>query len=147
MFRNRMSTWSPFDELHREINQILESFNPVTNGGRMAGWLGTFPAVNIWEDGDALYAEAEIPGVRSEDLEMYAVGNELTIKGQRTARQGENLTYHRQERGAGEFTRIVTLPVEVDAEKVEANLCNGVLTITMPKAAAARARKITVKKA
>lgn len=146
MFRNRMSTWSPFDELHREINQLLESFNPLVNGGRSAGWLGTFPAVNVWEDGDALYAEAEIPGVRSEDLEMYAVGNELTLKGRRTAREDENIAYHRQERGTGEFTRVITLPVEVDANKVEASLSNGVLTVTMPKAAAARARKITVKK-
>jgi len=73
------------------------------------------------------------------------VGNELTIKGRRQPAQGEDLAYHRRERGTGEFTRTVTLPAEVDATKVEARLENGVVTVTMPKAATAKPRKITVK--
>jgi HSP20 family protein len=54
-------------------------------------------------------------------------------------------TYHRQERGMGEFTRVLTLPVEVNAEKVDAVLDKGVLTVRLPKAEAAKRRQITVK--
>jgi len=147
MLRNRLNPWTAFDELQREINQLLESFGPRLDGGRLGSWLTPFPAVNVWEDGDALYAEAEVPGVKEEDIEVYAVGNELTIKGRREARQDENVTYHRQERGTGEFTRVITLPVEVDADKVEAQLTDGVLLVKLPKTEAARPKRITVKKA
>jgi HSP20 family protein len=73
------------------------------------------------------------------------MGDELTIKGHRKPMAGEKLTYHRQERGTGEFTRLLTLPVEIDADTVEAVLQDGVLTITLPKEEAAKPRQIEVK--
>lgn len=133
-------TW-PFGDLRREIDRLFDGFGPRIDVART----GVFPALNVWEDGEALYAEAEIPGVKAEDLDIYAVGNELTIKGRRGTPQGEEVAYHRRERGIGEFARTVTLPADVDAEKVEARLEHGVVTITMPKAEAAKPRKITVK--
>jgi HSP20 family protein len=81
------------------------------------------------------------------DLEILIQGNELTIKGRRQTIDGDDVQYHRRERGTGEFARFVTLPMEVNAEQVEATLKDGVLTIVMPKSAMARARKITVKTA
>jgi HSP20 family protein len=134
----------PLGELRRELDR---AFNDV-----LGGWDGLslrrapgFPAINLWEDGEALYAEAEVPGVGMDSLEILAVGNELTLKGQRRAMADENFTFHRRERGVGEFTRVITLPAEVDTEKVEATLRDGVLSIVMPKSQAARARKIQVK--
>ena len=132
-----------FPELRRELDRVFENFLGVEDGGLLG--VRAFPALNLWEDGESLYAEAEIPGLRMEDLEILIQGNELAIKGRRPPVDGESVVYHRRERGTGEFARFVTLPVEVDAERVDATLKDGVLTINMPKAERAKARKISVK--
>jgi HSP20 family protein len=93
-----------------------------------------------------VYAEAELPGMELNDLEIYVTrGDQLTIKGERKEPTTGKAYWHRQERGFGSFTRVLTLPVDVDPDKVEARLHNGVLTITMPKSEKARPRKISVK--
>ena len=106
-----------------------------------------FPALNVWEDGERLYAEAEVPGFKTEDIEVSVTSDQLTIKGRRESAAKEGTTAHRRERCTREFARTLTLPVEVDADKIEATLKDGVLAIVMPKAQAARKRKITVKAA
>lgn len=140
MLTGRLNLWTPYVDLRREIDRLLDNFTG-DGGGRAR----TFPAVNLWEDGDSLYLEAELPGVGQDDIDISAIGNELTLRGRRSPRQGDNVAYHRQERGAGEFSRAVTLPAEVDADKIEASLKDGVLTLKLPKAEAAKARKIKVK--
>lgn len=144
MFARTMNPFALLNDLQREMNRLFDGYGPRFDGG---AWTrpATFPALNVWEEGDSLYAEAEIPGVSQGDLEVYAVGNELTIKGVRKSREGEDLAYHRRERGTGEFTRVITLPVDIEAEKVQASLRDGVLTVTLPKAEEARPRKIAVK--
>jgi HSP20 family protein len=144
MFGRTMNPFAALNELQREVNRLFDGYGVGADGGRWARPT-TFPALNVWEDGDALYAEAEIPGVRQEDLEVYAVGNELTINGTRQPREGQDVSYHRRERGTGAFTRVITLPVDIEAEKVQATLKDGVLTVKLPKAEKARPRKITVK--
>lgn len=140
MLTGRLNLWAPYTDLRREVDRLFESFNGE------AGYRGrAFPHVNLWEEGDNLYLEAELPGVSQGDLDISAVGNELTLRGKRSPRQGENVAYHRQERGVGEFARVVKLPFEVDADKIEATLKDGVLTLTLPKAEAAKARKIKVR--
>jgi HSP20 family protein len=131
------------DEMRREMDRVLDNFGMGSARGPRTRPT-TFPAMNVWDAGDTVCVEAEIPGVGKDDLEIFAVGNELTVKGRRPALEGA-LTYHRQERGAGEFTRVLTLPVEVDAEKVDAVLDHGVLTVRLPKAEAAKRKRITVK--
>lgn len=106
---------------------------------------GVFPALNLWEDGDNLVVEAELPGLRLSDIEVLVIGNELTIKGERKAEKREEVSYHRQERGTGVFNRLVRLPVMIDAGKVEASFKDGVLTVRLPKAEAAKPRRIEVK--
>ena len=74
---------NPFLQLRREMDRLLEEFgsgSPWERHGRRG-----FPAVNIWDEGERLCVEAEVPGVRQKDLEIYALGNELTIKGVRPA--------------------------------------------------------------
>jgi HSP20 family protein len=100
--------------------------------------------VNIWQNENDVFAEAEVPGVKGEDLDISVVGNELTIKGNRQPAGDENTAYHRRERGAGAFARVIRLPVDVEADKVQASLRHGVLTLTLPKAEAAKPRKINV---
>jgi HSP20 family protein len=128
----------PFMQLRREISQLLDGYE---GNGRNTG---AFPLVNIWEDGDNFYAEAELPGVTQAGIEVFTLGDELTIRGRREPVEAKDGTYHRQERGMGQFERVVTLPAYVEADKVDAQLHNGVLTIRMPKAEQARPRKIAV---
>ena len=80
------------------------------------------------------------------DIEINVVGGELAIKGARHSLNGGNgnRTYHRQERAVGEFSRFLTLPDAIDADKVEAILKNGVLSIKLPKAETAKPRRIQV---
>lgn len=143
MFQNaRLFNLPPLAALRafdRLVNAV-DPFAPATYSNAPG-----FPAVNLWEKGDTLMAEAEVPGLKMEDLEVLVIGDELTIKGQRPAPTNEKSAWHRQERGIGEFSRIVTLPYEVNSAQVEATLKDGVLTIVMPKAEQARARKIDVK--
>ncbi len=138
-----MDLWSKMNQLRDEMDRMFESF------GLGNGWptlAAAYPAVNVWGDNDHVYAEAELPGMELNDMEIYVTGgNQLTIKGERKPWAPGQGTWHRQERGFGTFTRVITLPVEVDADKVEARLHNGVLTITMPKTETARPRKIAVK--
>jgi HSP20 family protein len=101
--------------------------------------------VNIWDEGENLHAEAEVPGLKLDDLEILIRGSELTIQGERKGVDQEGVKYHRRERGAGSFCNRVELPVEIDADRVEATLDNGVLTLVMPKASSALPRKIEVK--
>lgn len=137
----------PMSQLRQELDRVFdESFGNRPWSASRARRVGqTFPAVNVWETDDRLMAEAEVPGLRMDDLEILVDGSELTIKGERRHEEQEGVTYHRRERGTGTFCGVVSLPVEVDVEKTEASLSDGVLTVAMPKSARARSRKIEVK--
>ncbi len=144
MLLQRLSPDFAVSDFRRELDRLFEGIAAPFNGGFARG-SGSFPAINVWEDGDFLYAEAEIPGVTMEDIEVCVVGDELCIKGQRKQPSAQNLIYHRQERGTGEFSRFLTLPMVVNPDKVEAVLKNGVLTVKLPKADEAKPRRIEVK--
>ena len=145
MFELRRFPTLPMLDLRREIDRL---FNGFLGAEAFAPSVARpFPALNLWEDGDRLLAEAEVPGMDLSDLEIFIQGNELTVKGHRKPLEDASAVYHRRERGTGEFTRFLTLPNDVDSNRVEAVLKDGVLTIVMPKAEHARARKITVKTA
>lgn len=138
------------DNLRGEFDRLFDRFftdlpSPRTVGSFLNAPVGTFPALNVWEDKDNLYAECELPGVKMDDLDVTVVGNELTIKGERLPYALEGATFHRRERGAGSFSRLLRLPVRVEADKVSAQLKDGVLTVTLPKTREAKPRKIAVK--
>jgi HSP20 family protein len=136
----------PLNRLRDEMDQLFENFfGPMATWSPLTGGARTFPPLNIWEDDNNLYAEAELPGMTMDDLEVYVVGNELTIMGERKGSQDGN--FHRRERPIGAFLRTVTLPMPIDANRVEATLRDGVLMITMPKSEIAKPRKIQVKSA
>jgi HSP20 family protein len=104
-----------------------------------------FPAVNIREEDAALHVEAEVPGLSMDDVRIFVLGDVLTIEGERKSASPDGATYHRRERGVGKFTRVIHLPVEVDADRVNAQLRDGVLTVFLPKVKAALPRRIEVK--
>ena len=130
------------ESLHREMNRLMDSVGGAWRG--LSG-AGVFPALNVSEDGDNIYVRAELPGVNAKDLDISVHDNNLVIEGERRiAAEGEGVSYHRREREAGTFQRIISLPTRVDAGKVTAVCKNGVLTVTLPKAAEAKPRQISV---
>ena len=89
---------------------------------------------------------AELPGLNAEGLNIAVSGINLTISGERKIpSEGDNVRYHRREREAGSFSRIIALPDDVEVDNVVAGLVEGVLTITVPKAEEAKPKQITVK--
>jgi HSP20 family protein len=138
----------PFVRMVEEMDRIFGGMN--TAGLPSPAACGpcntaTFPLLNIWQDERAMYAEAELPGFSMGSLEILASGDTLTIKGKREIAHPEGAKVVRAERSARSFERTLTLPAQVDVERIEATLANGVLTITLPKAQAVLPRKIEVK--
>lgn len=146
MLARRINGSHPINRLRGEMeglfNDMFEGFPRMTFGTLLAP---VFPALNVWEDSDNVFVEAELPGLKLDDIELLITGDELTIKGKRKDAGGEDNTYHRRERSTGCFSRVLRLPMDVKADDVAATLRDGVLLVTMPKAAEARPRKVEVK--
>lgn len=105
--------------------------------------LGQRPRVDIIENPDDIVVTAEIPGVRREDLDISMTNEMLTVRGEQSREsEREQGGYHRREIMRGSFVRQVRLPCPVDTERATADYRDGMLTVTMPKAAQARSRKI-----
>lgn len=134
--------WNQLVQFQDEMNRL---FNRWNGHSPLNGSVG-FPALNVWEGGEEVFVEAELPGLQLNDLEIYVSGgNQLTVKGERKPCGPDKGTWHRQERVFGTFTRSLTLPFPVDADKVEARLENGVLQVKLTKHESAKPRKIAVK--
>ena len=133
------------DHLREEMNRLFTGMAPDGAWPWQSG-CGQ-PAVNVWETDDAVVAELEVPGVKSDQIDIAVVENELTLKIQRPETPADEVTFHRRERPSGPMTRVLRLPVPVDADRVSAELREGVLTVTLPKAESVKPRKINVKTA
>jgi HSP20 family protein len=139
---------SPFGTLFNEMNAMQEEFARLFN--RVSPFAGTPPTaagplLNVWEDEQALYVDADLPGLDPAKLDVTVTeGNQLTLQGERTAPDIQGGVWVRQERPTGTFTRVIGLPALIDADKVEAKYEHGVLRLTLPKHEAARPRKIQV---
>ncbi|HEX5761274.1 MAG TPA: Hsp20/alpha crystallin family protein [Thermoanaerobaculia bacterium] len=103
------------------------------------------PPVDVFETEEAYVVKAELPGMSREDLDITLENNVLRVSGERKFDRDEKKeNYHRIERSYGAFSRAFALPSQVDGERVEATFQDGVLTVTVPKAAQARPRKISI---
>jgi HSP20 family protein len=154
----------PLDELRDEFDRLWGNLvaAPPLHGWGSPPSTAAFPAVNVRETDDAIMVEAELPGLDAGGVDIAVSGDELVLKGSRpepeaaqptsAGEQGNGsrkpaVTWHRRERGTGSFERRITLPVAVDATRVEARLADGVLTVTCPKAPEAQPRKVQVRSA
>jgi len=132
--------WQPFGELWGDFDRLFRRPSPAEEPDLIA------PPIDVWEDAEKLYVEMELPGLKLEDLKIeIAEGNLLTIAGERKAPEAPKAVWLRQERGFGKFARTLELPSPVETEKVEAKFVNGVLLLTLPRAEAAKPRRIPVK--
>ena len=136
---------SHFDELERmrrQLDRIVRDNDISTFRGPGRG---VFPLVNLTEDKNNYYLRAELPGIKSDDLEINATDNNISINGERRLpEENGNARFHRRERDSGRFSRAITLPGKVDNDKISANMKDGMLTITIPKAESAKPRQIQI---
>jgi len=141
-------TWrfrSPLDELHR-LRQQMEQLYDGTSAPYQPASAGVFPLINLTEDKDKYSVRAELPGVKGDALDIQVTANNLAISGERKiAAEEEGARYHRREREAGTFYRMIGLPGDINPDNVDAKLENGILTVVVSKAEAARPKQITVK--
>jgi HSP20 family protein len=137
--------YDPFRELrglHDEMSRLFNVPTTETNEFARGAWA---PSVDIFEDKDKLFVEAELPGMNREDFELTVENNVLTLKGERKfEKKTEGDNYHRVERSYGSFTRQFTLPQTVTAEGATADFENGVLHVALPKREETKARKIEI---
>lgn len=135
----RMFPW--VNQLQGEVNRLLDEFTQAP------GASPSYPLLNVWEDADNLYAEAELPGMQLDKINIFVSdGNKLTIQGERSLPEAPaGAVWHRRERGFGAFNRTFLLPVEVQWNKVDARFENGVLRLTLPKSERVKPRRIPVK--
>jgi HSP20 family protein len=136
---------SPFNDFDGMRREMLRLFDTMAGGTAGDVGAGVFPPMNITQDDDNFYLRAELPGVKPADLGISVVHNRLTVTGKREIqREGERMSYHRKERPEGTFNRTITLPMEINSERVDARYADGILTLTLPKAEEAKPRQITV---
>ena len=139
------NTRHPLNQLRDEMDRLLSGVAEYTATSGLWPRTGrSHHAVNLWEEGDALKAELEVPGLTSDQVEISVAAGELTIELHRPDAKQEGVVYHRRERPVGEFKRVLRLPFDVDSDGVAAELREGVLTITLPKAESAKPRTIHV---
>lgn len=140
---------SDIDRLFGTMNLLQKKLeNIYTDYGKTPGALWNIqessPRTNLYESGDHFEIRAELPGVRKEDLSVKIQGNYLEISGIRGSETPEGYRMHKSERGSGSFSRSFTLPADVDATRTEAVLKDGILFLSLPKAEAAKPKKIVI---
>lgn len=139
----RRSYFDELDRLRRQLDRMVSGREPGTRFA-MPG-RGVFPLLNLTEDKENYYLRAELPGVKAEDLNIEATADNISISGERKLpEENANARFHRRERNAGRFSRAIALPGQVDSDKITANMANGMLTITVPKAESAKPRQIEI---
>ena len=133
----------PFEPLLR-FQQALDAF-------RSSAWLGSgpsaggaYPPINIFHKDHDLVVVVEVPGVRKSDLDIQIQRNTIRIRGSKSVDYGDKVAAHRRERRAGRFDRAITVPVEIDADRVKAECRDGILALYLPRAEQDRPKSISV---
>lgn len=139
--------WDPFREmvsLRDAMNSLLqESF--VRPGGAVGGGNAAPLPLDVSETADEYVVRASLPGVKPEDVQITVHGDTLTIRGEtKVEEERKDQTWHLRERRFGTFQRSVSLGTPIDADRAEARHDHGVLTLTLPKSAAAKPKQIKV---
>ena len=137
---------SLFDEFWRLQQEMIEEF--FSDGAGLGGIRslprGSFPAINVLNTADTVQVYLFAPGIDSKALNVSLQQNLLTVEGQRTVPLEEKATYYRQERFGGEFRRVISLPEDVDPERVEAKYCDGIVQVIIQRQRSAKPRQIEI---
>lgn len=128
--------WSQFGDFERAMNRVFGDLYPTQT---------EYPPVNIWTGKDAIVLTAELPGIEPDNLDISVQEDMLTLQcPQQERQQKEGESYHRRECARTGFNRSLRLPFEVDGDKVDAKLENGILKLTLPRSEASKPKKIRV---
>ena len=126
--------------LQRDLNSRLAS-----------GWLddgtagaGTYPPVNLFQQGHDFVAIVELPGVAKSDIELQAKESTIRISGKKAIDYGDKISLHRRERIAGTFDRTITLPVRIDPDRIKAEVRDGIVALFIPRAESDKPRAIAI---
>ena len=138
---DRAQPLSELERLRRLLDQTFGGFGVPALATESVGWA---PPVDIEEQDDAYVIEAELPGVAKDDVDIELISNELMITGELKEREREGILRKRTRR-VGRFEYRVRLPEQVDPDRVEAKLTDGVLSVRVPKHEQAERRRIQVK--
>jgi HSP20 family protein len=133
----------PFDTLFQFQNALdqLRSSNWLQAGPSGSGG---YPPMNVFRKGEDVVIVIEVPGVRKADLRIEAKGNTIRVAGTKTVDRGDKASIHRIERGGGQFDRAVTLPIEIDADRIKAECRDGILALYLPRAESDKPRAISI---
>lgn len=140
-----LSAWDPFrelDELQERFDRLVSSMFGTPGNGDLAGMVWA-PLADVTETEDAYLVEVELPGVKRDDITVEFTGAELRITGEFTEREREG-RLRRKTRRTGRFEYRTTLPSEVNADAISAELADGVLTVRVPRAESAKPRRIPI---
>jgi HSP20 family protein len=149
MVRN-LCTWRdgnvvPFEELYKEMDNLMGG---LLSGNQGRGNVGFAPRINVAETETDFEVTADLPGIKADDVSVELHDGQLTISGHRESHtESKEKTFHRVERTAGEFRRVISVGVPVDEDKISAEYTDGVLRVTLPKSEKLRPKKIEVRKA
>lgn len=142
-----MNPWAEFERIRHGLDELSKTL--VTEGKARLN-ATVYPPLNIMETADSLIINAELPGVKAEDLDISIEGDTLSLHGKRNHRvtvtkndKGQP-SYHRQEIETGSFSRAITLPTKVNMDNIQAKLQNGILSITLFRADEVKPKKINV---
>jgi HSP20 family protein len=150
-------TFAVMDQLRRRMDRLFDEVDPGRGPRRdalrasladEAEWLsprGRFPRMTFAEDGESLVVKADVPGLSEQDVQLSIHQDVLTMSGERKPDAPQGHVVHRQERATVKFARSFSLPCKVDPERSTASVKDGVLTITLAKAAEAQPKQIAVK--
>jgi HSP20 family protein len=138
-----MTSFSHFDRSFDLLGELRRHVRALESD---AATTATFaPQLDVWDAGETLVVEVDVPGVKEEDIDVTIHDGVLTLSGERKVAAPEGHTAKRRERAGYRFSRRLALPTKVDVEKTTASVANGVLTITLTKASDAKPRHIAVK--
>lgn len=142
---SRLVRWEPYREA-LSIRDLMERFmnEPMTG---MRPWSESgIPSVDMYQTDEEIIVKATLPGVQPDDIHISVTGDMLTVRGTTSEEQeAQDSSYYVRERRQGEFSRALTLPAPVVADKARAEFENGILTLTLPKAEEVKPKTITVK--
>ncbi len=143
-----ITRWEPFRDLAGFRDDINRLWTETLGRWPEVGWRGGWnPPVDVHETAEDIVVTAEVPGMRREDIDLSVTADNVIISGQTAETHTEadkERHYHRQERYWGQFSRTVHLPTPVDPGQAKATFRDGLLTITLPKSAEHRPKKIPI---
>ncbi len=132
----------PFEQLQGELERMLDAAFGHAGPSRL------YPPVNVFDVGEAWVVKAELPGVTPDTIHIEVEDDTLTLRGERAfSEPNRDAAYHRRERGAGQFSRVVRIPGRLASDEVKAEYRDGVLTVRLPKAKEARPRRVQIEAA